>query len=87
MIAFTASRRTFAFAARSLGLFYFLPSFFSSFSSVLKSQCLDKKRRERRKKKRGERERGRRKKERRKERSVYISSEVNFVVNYNSGKV
>lgn len=71
MVAFTASRRTFAFAAESLGLFHFLPSFFSCLSSALKSQCLRKK-----KKRRGKRER-----------SVYISSEVNFMVNYNSGKV
>lgn len=66
MITFTAGRRTFAFAARSLGLFYFLPSFFSSLSSVLKSQCLDKKRRERRREARG-REEEERKREGKKE--------------------
>lgn len=37
---FTASRGTFAFAAESLGLFHSPPSFFTSLSSVLKSQRL-----------------------------------------------
>lgn len=38
MLVFTTSRGTFAFAAESLGLFHFLPSFFSSLSSLLKSR-------------------------------------------------
>lgn len=66
MIAFTAGRRTFAFAARSLGLFYFLPSFFSSSSSVLKSQCLDKKREREEERREGERKKKEREKERKK---------------------
>lgn len=84
MVIFTASRRTFAFVAEYPGLFHFLPSFFSFLSSVLKSQRLHKKRGEKREAQERKRGKGRKKRIRRER---LHSSEVNFMLNYNSEKV